>query len=213
MSVLFVFILFKNEELVSPLHLSDGGKLRLSLPRSEGFVAFELHRLEGTDSISRGPHKVKAALRSKCENPRLSLRLVGSSIVNVILQKDGGVWRGEFTFALPGAYQVDLNWHGANCAISQDHDPLTIVAVDRPVLDSPPFIQGSDLFEDSAWISTRTDRDPSDLPDYIWANPGTSFNSEDIVRTSDSLVSKTGTIRAPNNFYRFSELGNYELLW
>lgn len=184
---------------------------RLVLPGNTGHIDFNLNNLGGTGSISRGPHSVVAKIRSPCKSARLSIKLVGDAIVSVPMRESpDSLWNGDFTCPLPGVYSVEVQWNGKDCIVVSEHEKMSFSVVDHSL--SSPFIQGDPLFTDSSWVSAKL-RGIDAGPSYLWASPTQAWGSDDVLTLDDTAVVTNGTAREPNNFYRFGELGNYELLW
>jgi hypothetical protein len=167
------------------------------------------------DAVALGPHSAQLVVNPKtCKNPRFWIRLVGATLVHINLVEDASkaTWRGSFSIPVQGSYRVDARWYGCNAhenILTPFPEPVTLQAVgtDFAVSDISVFANGS------SWTLTQgIEAGDVKLPDYIWKNPEVPAQANNFIKTSDSVVLKEGTVRQPNGFYAFAQLGNYELV-
>jgi hypothetical protein len=170
--------------------------------------------VSSNEDVALGLHSAQLVVNPKtCKNPGFWIRLVGPTLVNVHLVEDTSkaTWTGSFSFPAQGAYRVDARWYGCNGrggSLTPLPDPLTLQAVGSTVTTD---VNTSLFSTGSSWTSTLSG--DVQLPDYIWKNPEVPAQANNFVKTADSVVLKEGTVRQPNGFYAFKDLGNYELVW
>jgi hypothetical protein len=169
------------------------------------------------EDVALGLHSAQLVVNPKtCKNPGFWIRLVGTALVNVHLVEDSSkaTWTGSFSFPVQGTYHVDARWYGCDShgeSSTPLPDPVTLQAVGTTVSTDANI----SLFSiGSSWTSTQgIESGDVRLPDYIWKNPEVPAQPNNFLKTADTVVLKEGTVRQPNGFYAFSELGNYELVW
>lgn len=169
----------------------------------------------GEMEIDSGTHKVQVKPSYRCEYPRFGLRLVGSALVHIYLKKSGSIWEGSFQIPLEGQYQVEMKWFGCD---KDDSSIKSIAGFDSPVRlvvatgATPPATSASPrdaLFGNSVWVATR-----ESSSGYLWKKPEKASVTEGglIELPNNVTVAIEGTAVPPNGFYKFSEVGNYELV-
>lgn len=173
-------------------------------------------RIDGKSTVSQGPHEVFLKLNSasECKYPRFAVRLVGDALVHVNLKEETQArWKGTFTLPRAGSYSVDARWYACDPGIvTPTWTPLSesvdITSVDTGVVSVETHPLG--LFPNSAWVSTKDEKNEK-LPEYIWKSPVKEKLSE-VVQLPETTVVVGGTTRPADNFFKFGDMGNYELL-
>jgi hypothetical protein len=180
-------------------------------------LARSMEPVSSDEGVALGPHRAQLIVNTNtCKNPSFWIRLVGTTLVNVHLVEDTSkaTWTGSFSIPVQGTYNVDARWYGCDGRGKSSTplpDPVTLQAVGTTV----PTDTSISLFSNgSSWTSTKgIESGDVQLSDYIWKNPDVPAQPNNILKTVYSVVLKEGTVRQPNGFYAFSELGNYELVW
>jgi hypothetical protein len=168
------------------------------------------------DDVALGPHIAQLVVNPKtCKNPSFWIRLVGATLVNVRLAEDKSkaTWTGSFSIPVQGTYRVDARWYGCD-GHGKRWTPLPDPVALQAVGASVPVDTAISLFSNgSSWTSTQgIESGDVQLPDYIWKNPEVPAQT-DFIKTTHNVILKEGTVRQPNGFYAFGDLGNYELVW
>lgn len=169
-----------------------------------------------THISSAGPHEVQLQITdASCKDPGFWIRLTGDTLVNIELrQESASLWRGYFVIPMSGSYQVDTRWYGCDTDRTEWQPLSESIELMVHVEQSPTSSQVSSIFLNKAWVSTRliqwSDRP---LPEYVWKLPKQDDESSyTMLEAADSVVLIEDATTDPNGFYKFSELGNYELL-
>jgi len=187
------------------------------------------------NAIALGPHGIQIQSKKKyntnCKNLRVWVRLVGNVLVHVDLMKERmdnnnnnvSSWVGSFIVPVPGSYAVDARWYACQQGNIAEttwqslllREPLILQAVGS--VPQPTKKKSRSMFaQGSYWTASRLipiqTANLHPLPDYIWMNPQLPAQERNLLSTNDTIVLKEGTVRQPRGLYRFSELGNGELL-
>lgn len=170
----------------------------------------------------------------RCPYPRFYLRAVGPTLTYIHMnQTTIDYWMGEFVLALQGNYKIEARWYGCQPLQPQQSTSYTNLteAISFQAVYSGPessrendddHLYGPSLFaRNAAWVRTRTTTmGLQDLPTYMWTRLGHVTKTappppaaESIVKTEFGVVDQRGTTRRPNEYYKFGEVGNYELVW
>jgi hypothetical protein len=169
------------------------------------------------EDVALGPHSAQLVVNPKtCKNPSFWIRLVGTTLVNVHLVEDTSkaTWTGSFSIPVQGTYHVDARWYGCD-GLGKSSTPLPDPVKLQAVGTTIPTDTTISLFSNgSSWTSSQgIESGDVQLSDYIWKNPDIPAQPNNFIKTAYSVVLKEGTVRQPNGFYSFDELGNYELVW
>ena len=174
-----------------------------------------------------------------CPFPRFGVRLVGPALVPVLLEQQPHEqvyrWIGSFHIPVAGSYRVETQWYECQerreGTMTEEYttssSPLEFIAVgplSLPATNRQPT--ESHLFTNSVWLPTedttfidRKTEGPVVLPDYMWLDPTLEnplehdflFLKQESQNVS-TTVSKGGTFTEEHGMYKFSEVGNYELV-
>jgi len=174
-----------------------------------------------------------------CPFPRFGVRLVGPALVPVLLEQQPREqvyrWSGSFHIPVAGSYRVETQWYGcreqSGDTMGEDYtassSPLEFIAVgplSLPATNRRPT--ESHLFTNSVWLPTEDmtfidpkTEEPVVLPDYMWLDPTLENPLKDdflfLEQESHNIsttVSQRGTFTKEHGMYKFSEVGNYELV-
>ncbi|GKY94590.1 hypothetical protein MPSEU_000424500 [Mayamaea pseudoterrestris] len=210
-----------------PLNV-DGHNHIIFTQRLSSHAAIQVHLSRAdtkTKKVLLGPHFMVVTVAPSCTYPRFSVRVMGDALSHVLLKQspDKKEWQGLFELPISGSYLLDARWYGcavrpATVSFASLVEPIyfqsedSLHAIDSTTREQSDYAR--QLFANgTAWLSSRSiQRGDSKLPPYIWMKvrdvmPGPST----FVRTSTSLVHQ-GSALGPGGYYRFGEVGNYELV-
>jgi len=167
-------------------------------------ATFSMIREKNGGTIS---YRVTLQQSRTCSKARFALRFLGPSLVGVYLQKDTHnplLMTGNIKFPREGTYTLQARW--IDCETGQlrdDHKPLRWISSD-------PHESSS-----SSWVQKLTILDivgVKNVPEYVWMDPSLPITATSLVASSDSVVIREGSAPPPHGFYKFEQLGNYELV-
>ncbi|GAX23583.1 hypothetical protein FisN_12Hh149 [Fistulifera solaris] len=180
-------------------------------------LILKLHNTAG-NAYSAGPHEALLQIAdTTCQYPGFWIRLVGHCLVNIELKQESDrMWKGNFAIPMSGPYKVDARWYGCERdrtewrPLSQSIDMLVHVEQSSPNESGEP----NSLFLNKAWVSTLSSTlSDKGLPDYVWKLPKQEdLSAYTMLEAANSVVLVDDSNTNPNGFYKFHELGNYELL-
>lgn len=197
-------------------------------------VPIELNLSRNQDNVVvLGPHSV--IITMPCASARFWMRWTGDGLVAVTLTEHDAkkrTWIGSFVLPMEGSYDLDVRWYGCDASATGGandfkslDEPLNIRVVASIDDESPAMIVPASsgsigskerLFQsNSAWIHRSLLKPATDLelPNYSWMKVHGHISEGEILSTASSMVLSEGTLQHPDDYYKFSDLSNYELVW
>eukprot|EP00527_Entomoneis_sp_CCMP2396_P005747 CAMPEP_0198150696 /NCGR_PEP_ID=MMETSP1443-20131203/52001_1 /TAXON_ID=186043 /ORGANISM="Entomoneis sp., Strain CCMP2396" /LENGTH=488 /DNA_ID=CAMNT_0043816083 /DNA_START=35 /DNA_END=1498 /DNA_ORIENTATION=+ len=172
---------------------------------------------EDPGKIALGTHRMQVSFNNLlCNDPKFSIRLVGTSLVHVHLieNPDSRTWSGEFTLPVAGSYTINSQWYGCEvstigAAKQQVATTQSYEAVGSTLESSKPL--SNSIFPTAYWQAPPGNLTAAaSLSEYLWVDP--ARDERTILTTSDSSVVKESVATKENGFYQFHQHSNYELL-
>ena len=189
---------------------------------NEATVSLSLEQI--SDRVAFGKHVLKVQVTKHCDAPTFCVRVAGDALVYVrMVEQSKQNWYGTFEVPKNGSYYLDMRWYGCSPRQSEFQtlkDPIHFQVESQVQLanGSSPLI--SPYFpESSAWMRTKTIPSLSpnnDLPSYMWMNVKTDPLVGHLLRTTSAgkgFVLTESTLRHPDDYFGFSDVSNYELVW
>lgn len=176
------------------------------------------------DRVAFGEHVLKVEVTKHCEAPKFSVRVAGDALVYVrMVEQSKQNWFGTFEVPNNGSYYLDMRWYGCSPKQSEFQtlkDPVHF-QVDSHLQQTnwsstriPPYFP-----ESSAWMRTKSIpalSSNNDLPSHMWSNVKTDPLVGHLLRTTSAgkgFVLTESTLRHPDDYFSFTDVSNYELVW
>jgi len=181
-------------------------------------LSFQLDGFQSDDSnvVSSGKqHKAILTLTKSCPSPRLWLRIEGDVLAAIILyETKGNVWEGTFAIPIPGVFSLVAYWYGCTDTeqtLKQRIPLINVTTKDAAIYDASidrPF------FPRSAWLPSKgfTQLNEEPTQPYVWHSLDVLPEEANMLKTTESLVTKESATYSDTDYYRFKELSNYELV-
>lgn len=173
-------------------------------------------------ATTTGPHTATVSFQptSKCNSPRVWVRLMGDALIFVPIKSIDGSskWAGTFSFPFEGAFQVEVEWIcDQSVSVSTVATPmdLSLAGNTTNMSSLQKSLSSEPIFPQGLWLSStkfKTEEASPTTQQYIWHDPSIDPNDATLLMASSSLgkslISKEST-PIPD---KFRELSNYELV-
>jgi hypothetical protein len=183
------------------------------------------------DAISLGTHALIVEVKRYCPWPVFWVRVTGDVLVHVPLTENPETrqWYGEFDLPREGSYKMDVRWYGCHRENSTTfhsfEEPLQFAA--RGVSGSPherqphtpPFFAESSAWRRRESIPEFASMASEPLLPFVWMEAKQSTPPEGSLLCTtktpevSSCLSTEGTLKHPDDYYKFGQVSNYELVW